>query len=103
MGRYEEAQTYLQESLSMARALDDLRMVVSVLNVLGLAALGQGDRGAARLHSVEALTLASKLDNKRQIAVASNALAQIHRLEGELGCGRTALCANGRAGARAGR
>ena len=84
MGRYEEAQTYLQESLSMARALDDLRMVVSVLNVLGLAALGQGDRGAARLHSVEALTLASKLDNKRQIAVASNALAQIHRLEGEL-------------------
>jgi predicted ATPase/class 3 adenylate cyclase len=84
MGRYDEAIKYLQESLGIARALDDLRMVVSVLNVLGLAALGQGDRGAARLHGVEALTLASKLDNKRQIAVASTALAQIHRLEGEL-------------------
>ncbi len=84
MGRYEEAQTYLQESLTMARALDDHRMVVSVLNVLGLAALGQGNRDAARRHGVEALTLASKLDNKRQIAVASNALAQVHRLDGEL-------------------
>jgi predicted ATPase/class 3 adenylate cyclase len=84
MGRYTEAQKYLHESLGMARALDDHRMVVSVLNMLGFAALGQGDRGAARRHSVEALTLANKLDNKRQIAVASNALAQIHRLEGEL-------------------
>jgi tetratricopeptide (TPR) repeat protein len=84
MGRYDEAIKFLQESLSIARALDDLRMVVSVLNVLGLAALGQGDRVAARLHGVEALTLANKLDNKRQIAVASTALAQIHRLEGEL-------------------
>ena len=84
MGLYDEAIKYLQESLSMARALDDLRMVVSVLNVLGLASLGQGDRRAARLHGVEALALASKLDNKRQIAVASTALAQMHRLEGEL-------------------
>ena len=84
MGRYDEAVKYLQESLSIARALDDLRMVVSVLNVLGFVALGQGERGAARLHGVEALTLARKLDNKRQIAVASTALAQIHRLEGEL-------------------
>jgi len=84
MGRYDEAQKYLQESLTMARALDDLRMVVSVLNMLGFAALGQGDRGAARRHGVEALALANKLDNKRQIAAASNALAQLHRLEGEL-------------------
>jgi len=84
MGRYNEAIKYLQESLSIARALDDVRMVVSVLNVLGLAALGQGDRVVARLHGVEALALASKLDNKRQIAVASTALAQIHRLDGEL-------------------
>ena len=99
MGRYGEAQTYLQESLSMARVLDDRRMIVSVLNVLGHTALGQGDRDAARRHSVEALTLASKLDSKRQIAVASNALAQIHRLDGRARCGRTALCANGRAGA----
>ena len=36
------------------------------------------------MHSQEAFDLASRLDNKRGLAVASNALAQIHRLEGEL-------------------
>ena len=84
MGLYEEASRYLEESLQTARALGDARMVVPVLNTLALAALGQGDRAAARLHCQEALELASRLDNKRGIAVASNALAQIHRFEGEL-------------------
>jgi non-specific serine/threonine protein kinase len=84
MARYQEAERYLQESLNIARVLDDQRMVVSVLNLLGFAALGQGDRQAARRYCAEALVLAKKLDNKRQIAVVSNALAQIHRLDGEL-------------------
>jgi non-specific serine/threonine protein kinase len=84
MGRYDEAPRYLQESLQTARALGDARMVVSILNTLTLAALGQGDRAEARVHSQEAFDLASRLDNKRGLAVASNALAQIHRLEGEL-------------------
>lgn len=84
MGRYKEAEEYLQESLNTARALNDLRMVVSVLNTLGLAALGQGNRDAARLHCEEALDLADRLGNKRGFATASNALAQIHRLNGEL-------------------
>lgn len=84
MGRYEEATRYLQESLHTARALGDARTVVSVLNTLALAALGQGDRTAARVHCQEALDLANQLGNKRGIAVASNAMAQIYRLEGEL-------------------
>jgi predicted ATPase/class 3 adenylate cyclase len=84
MGLFDEAQKYLQESLEMARELHDLRMVVSVLNMLGFTALGLGDRSAARQHCEEALVLAGKLDNKRQIATTSNALAQIHRLDGEL-------------------
>jgi predicted ATPase/class 3 adenylate cyclase len=84
MGRYDEAPRYLQESLQTARALGDTRMVVSVLNMLTLAALGQGDRATARVHGQEAFDLASRLDNKRGLAVASNALAQMHRLEGEL-------------------
>ncbi len=84
MGRYEEALHYLQESLQTARVLGNARMVVSVLNTLALAALGLGDRVAARLHCQEALDLANQLGNKRQIAVVSNALAEIYRLEGEL-------------------
>jgi len=84
MGRYEEAQQYLHESLTAARSLDETRIVVSVLNTLGLAALGQGNRAAARWHCEEALELAEKVGNKRGIATASNALAQIHRLDGKL-------------------
>jgi tetratricopeptide (TPR) repeat protein len=84
MGRYNEAQQFLQESLSMARTLDDQRMVAAVLNNLALAALGQGDRTTARHHCEEALSLARKSGNKRQIASASNALAQVHRLNGDL-------------------
>jgi predicted ATPase/class 3 adenylate cyclase len=84
MGRYEEAQRYLQESLRAAQALGDERTVVSVLNSLTLAALGQGDRATARVHCQSALKLANQLGNKRQIATASNAMAQIYRLEGEL-------------------
>ncbi|MET0917912.1 MAG: adenylate/guanylate cyclase domain-containing protein, partial [Burkholderiales bacterium] len=41
MARYDEAPLYLEESLQLARALGDSRMVVSVLNYLALAALGQ--------------------------------------------------------------
>jgi predicted ATPase/class 3 adenylate cyclase len=84
MGRYDEAQRFLQESLSMARAMDDARTVAAVLNTLGLASLGQGDRGTARLCWKEALGIAENSGNKRQIASASNALAQLHRLEGDV-------------------
>jgi predicted ATPase/class 3 adenylate cyclase len=83
-GRYEEAQRYLYESLAIARGHDDRRMIASVRNYLALAALGQGDRGAAQGHCEEALALARELGNQREIAVASNALAQLHRMDGNL-------------------
>lgn len=84
MGRYAEASRYLQDSLLAAKALGDESTQVSVLNTLTLAALGQGDRASAGVHCQKALDLATRLGNKRQIAVASNAMAQIYRLEGEL-------------------
>ena len=84
MARYDEAPLYLLESLQLARALEDSRMVVSALNGLTAAALGQGDAERARVHCEEALHLANGLGNKRQIAVASNALAHIYRLQGQL-------------------
>jgi tetratricopeptide (TPR) repeat protein len=84
MGRYDEAQLVLQESLSLARTLDDPRVVAAVLNTLGLASFGQGSRVSARLYCEEALEIAEKSANKRQIASASNALAQLHRWEGDI-------------------
>jgi predicted ATPase/class 3 adenylate cyclase len=83
-GRYEEAQRYLYESLAIARHHNDRRMIAAVQNYLALAALGQGDRAAARLHCEEALDLARDLGDKREIAGLSNALAQLNRLDGKL-------------------
>jgi tetratricopeptide (TPR) repeat protein len=83
-GRYDEAQGYLYESLEIARHHDDRRMIAAVQNYLALAALGQGNRMAARIHCKEALDLARELGNKREIAGATNALAQLNRLDGKL-------------------
>ena len=83
-GRYEEAQRYLHESLAIARHHSDQRMIAAVQNILAFAALGQGDRAAAKIHCEEALKLARELGSKAEIAVASNALAQLNRLDGNL-------------------
>ncbi len=83
-GRYEEAQRYLAESLAIARHHGDRRMIAAVQNILALAALGRGDRAAARLHGEEALDLARQSGSKSEIVVASNALAQLNRLDGKL-------------------
>jgi len=84
MGRYPEAQGYLEESLAFAREIGDKQRVARVLQPLGLAFLGQGNLAAARRHFEEALVLARELGNKREYAAALNALAQLHRAEGEL-------------------
>ena len=58
--------------------------IAAVLQPLGMACLGRGDVAAARKHLTEALDLARELGNKRELAAALNALAQLHRMEGEL-------------------
>ena len=83
-GRYEEAQRHLHESLAIARHQGDRRMIAAVQNILAFAALGRGDRAAAKIHCEEALDLARELGSKSEIAVASNALAQLHRLDENL-------------------
>jgi tetratricopeptide (TPR) repeat protein len=84
MGRYAEAQGVLEESLRLARKVDEPRVIAAVLNALGLASFGQGNRAAARVYCEEALEIAERSANKRQIASASNALAQLFRWEGDL-------------------
>jgi tetratricopeptide (TPR) repeat protein len=84
MGRYPEAQRYLEESLAIARELGDRRRVAAALQPLGMAALGQGHLATARSHLEEALSLARELGDKRDLAAAMNAIAQLYRIEGEL-------------------
>jgi predicted ATPase/class 3 adenylate cyclase len=82
MGRYGEAQKYLEESLSIAREIGDQRRIAMVLQPLGIVHHGQGNLATARGYFEEALALAQGLGNKREIAAALNALAQLHRVQG---------------------
>ncbi len=84
MGRYEIAQTYLEQSLAIAREIDDRQRVAAVLQPLGLAALGQGQVAAAHGYLSEALAMAREIGNEREIATALNCLAQMHRVTGDL-------------------
>ena len=84
MGRYEEAQAHLRESLEIAREIGSAERTVALLQLLGMALLGLGDTAGARAYLEEALPLARALPHKIQLAAALNGLAQIHRLEGRL-------------------
>ncbi len=84
MGRYAEAQGYLEECLAIAREMGDMQRIESVLQPLGLASQGLGNAEKARGLYEEALALARELGDPRELAAALNALAQLHRAEGEL-------------------
>jgi len=84
MGRYREGQAYLEESLAMARHLDDPERIGAALQPLAMACLGQGNAAAARRHLEEALGLAQKLDSKHDLAAALNAMAQLHRMQDDV-------------------
>ena len=84
MGRYVDAQGYLEESIDIARAIGDERRVAVALQPLGMACLGQGDMSAAQAHLQEALALARELGDKREIAAALNVLAQMLRVAGKM-------------------
>ncbi|MEP6607168.1 MAG: tetratricopeptide repeat protein [Burkholderiaceae bacterium] len=84
MGRHAQAQQYLKESLTIAREIGDQARIVSVLQPLGMAAVGLGDLDNARAYGEEAVSLARGLGKRRELAVALISLAQLHRMEGQL-------------------
>jgi tetratricopeptide (TPR) repeat protein len=84
MGAHADAQQYLEESLAIAREIEDRSRVAAVLQPLGMAALGQGDFATAHARLDEALTLAETMRNEREIAAALSAMAQLRRVEGAL-------------------
>jgi len=84
MGRYGEAHQYLEESLSIAKQIEDKERAAMVLEELGVVCTGHGDLAEARGYLEEALGLARELGNKRALASALNALAQLDRMECKL-------------------
>jgi len=84
MGRYANAQPHLEESLGIARELQDQSRIASVLQPLALASHGQGNAAQALIYLEEGLVIARELGATRQIASTLNALAQVYRVEGDL-------------------
>ena len=84
LGRYDEAATWLEESLTIARELKDPKLTGRVLQPLGMSTFGRGDLPAARRYFQEAVDLARSAGDKRELAAALNGLAQLHRVDGQL-------------------
>jgi predicted ATPase/class 3 adenylate cyclase len=84
MGRHGEARRYLEESLALARELDDQNRIAAVLLTLGLACRGDGDMATAAQYSAESITVARAVGNPRQLASALNSHAQLLRQQGDL-------------------
>ena len=84
MGRFGDAQGFLEEGLSIAREIGDKGRAAMILEELGSVATGQGDLVIARGYFEQALNLAEEQGNKRALAAANNALAQLCRMEGDL-------------------
>ncbi|MGZ9058754.1 MAG: ATP-binding protein, partial [Burkholderiaceae bacterium] len=91
MGRHADAQVFLEESLEIAREIDDKTMIATLYPPLVMAAVGLGNLTKARLCSEEAVALARQLGKRRELLVALNSLAQLHRMEGRLDVAAT-LC-----------
>ncbi len=84
MGRFAEAQSQLEEALSIANEVGDTGRAASVLQALGMTCVEQGDRVEAHRYMEQALALAQQRGDQRELAAALNALAQLHRIEGTL-------------------
>jgi predicted ATPase/class 3 adenylate cyclase len=84
MGRYADAQPHLEESLGIARELQDRNTIARVLQPLALASHGQGNAALALTYLEEALVIAREWGDGRQIAGALIGLAQVYREEGDL-------------------
>ena len=84
MGRYEEAQRYLEEGLAIARELGDKGRVVTTLGLLGDVLQGRGDLVSAREHLEKAHALALELGDKTKLAWTLNSRAELYRQDGNL-------------------
>ncbi|MFO1325552.1 MAG: tetratricopeptide repeat protein [Burkholderiales bacterium] len=84
IGRYDEARGYLEESLAIARELNDASRIAIALQPLGRTYFANGDLGMARRYFSEALELARAQGKPREIAAAMVAMEQLHRVEGDL-------------------
>jgi non-specific serine/threonine protein kinase len=84
LGLHRDARAHLEESLAIARELDDKVAIGQALQPLGWACLAVGDAQAAARHHEEAVECARALGDPRNVAAAIVGLAQFKRAQGAL-------------------
>jgi tetratricopeptide (TPR) repeat protein len=84
MGRYREANEYVETSLAIAKDKANEGMLAEALRLLGYLALALGNRAEAREHFLAAVAKSRQLGNGLQLSSALNGLGELCRVEGEL-------------------
>ncbi len=87
-GDYAAAQTLLEQSLAIWRALGDRRGAAGALNSLGNVAWRRGEFAAARALYQESVDIARALDDSRGVAVALISLGNVACQQGEYDAAR---------------
>jgi non-specific serine/threonine protein kinase len=90
-GDGQAARALLQESLSLARELEDRPLIAQALVGLGAACYILGDLEAARSHYEESLAISRELGDQRRIAVLYNNLGKVTSVLGEYQRSRSML------------
>lgn len=80
MGRYEEAQGYLEQALPSLRQSGASVRLVAVLQALGMSLLGRGQIDAAGRYLHEAVETVEVVGKPQQRAASWNSLAQFYRM-----------------------
>jgi len=83
-GYYDEARTWLEESVSLCRSLGDRAGVSRALSMLGTVATAQGRLPEARFVLQEVIAIAREMGDQRRLSVGLGSLAEVHRVEGAL-------------------
>jgi predicted ATPase/serine/threonine protein kinase len=82
-GDYGSSDALLQESLEIARRLNDKRAIAVSLNALAVIARDRGDAAASRSLFEESLALWREFDDSRAVARSLSNLANVVKLQGD--------------------
>jgi predicted ATPase/class 3 adenylate cyclase len=83
MGRYGEAQVYVEESLAIGRELGDRQRIAAALVLLGTIFSEKGELAEARRCYEESLALAEALGDSLRVTNALGSLGRLHNTEGD--------------------
>ena len=84
MGRFDDSLQHAQQSLALARAIDNAEAIATGLSLQATALHATGQHALALAQFDAALDIARSLGNKHQLGVVLNNIAEVHRSLGNV-------------------